>query len=239
MSSSLFHREVPRGPDVALAIETLVLANGELPQAISKEDVLAQLMIMQATNDEGEIVEQPAAALRYVKAAFWNTLTESTVFQSGYERYESGSNNPVVPITEYFFRYIFNDEDMRECLSSMRPIEIMQSLPKRPSVPLDADARVIRQDEGEDGEIIPAQKVGKVAGIIVFKPKDTSSSILAEWIRRKRNMVFGGFEKLTDNLEHIRGDEAAVESLRSSTRDLKRETRRLSPRGPRTSGSRE
>jgi hypothetical protein len=56
---SLFYREVPRGEDVAQAIHTIIAREQyELPMAISKEDVLVELLIMSGTKDDGTFVEQ-------------------------------------------------------------------------------------------------------------------------------------------------------------------------------------
>jgi hypothetical protein len=225
---SLFYREVPRGEDVAAAIRTIVaVAGGQLPLAISKLHVLAELMVMSATKEDGEVIEQSASAKKFVEMNYWNTLTESSIFQSGYERYEDDSGNPVVPVTEYFFRYIHTD-DTRACLDTMRQFEIQQSLPKRPSVPLDANQQVIHTEN--EGSRAPAGKVGKIAGVVIYKPRDADARLLFAWLDRKRNVAIGQVNSVIDNLGHTHG-ERAVLALRSSSRRFQAGTERVLP-GP-------
>jgi hypothetical protein len=213
---SLFYREMPRGEDVAEAIHAIVTRSA-LPRAIGKEGVLTELLMMSRTKDDGEVVEQSASAKRFVELSYRNVLSESSVFQSGYERYEANSdygNHPVIPVSDFFFRYIYSEnEDLRQTLDAMLPHEIMQSLPKRPSTPRDQDLAPIIEAENNP------TKVGKIAGIVILRNGDANCRLLATWLDRKAKTANGMINSVTNHLEHAHG-ERVVKRMRTTARNL-------------------
>jgi len=222
---AFFHREVPMGEDVADAIENIIARDRfSLPMAIMKETVAFELMKLANTDDDGNVIKMSAHSKRYAQIDLRNTLQTSSVFQTGYEKYEQRSGNSVVPVTDFLFRYVYTD-DTRDSLDAMTETEITQSLPKRPSYPRNAAGEAEKHPipgyayrTDDDGN--PILKCGEVAGIVVYPPKAIQSRLLAAWLGRRANVALGQLDHFTESVSLVRP--AAKEILAENSKVMRK-----------------
>ena len=226
-------REHPLSSDVAEAIFRLA-GNEErsLPIAITKLEIVARLIDIAHEGEEGEPDRQPIPAAKRAMTNDWfNRLSNTAVFQSGYKHYEARQeygNFPVVPVTDYFFKVVYAEGDVVEVLEGMSDHEIMHSLPKRRGrVPVEGeDGEYLRDDSGAFAQF------GELAGIIVF-PRNSTALLLRAWLARRGNVAAGQIQGAVASIEHARPNTVAVEHLKEKVDGLKPTITKALPRGTR------
>lgn len=200
-----------RGDDVAQAIENILTAGMvPLPVAIVKTAVVEELIQMASTDAQGVYISPPLA----VHSALYDKYTArlvsesedcdygTSVFQSGYTRYEKGSRNPVVPVSKFFFSDIWGNGDTADVLDAMTDEDIRHSIPGRSRrVPItnpDGTAGYLRD---ADGHI--ALVSYPTVGIVIFPPVsegDAMPALLAAWQRWGNSVTVGQIEAQTGRL---------------------------------------
>jgi hypothetical protein len=230
----LRERENVLASDVADAIEMLIardlLSGLGLPTAIKRSDVVDMLIEIAHTDDDGTVVQIFPMHRRALGDVYHNRLTNTGVFQAGYKRYERRSSNPVCPVTDFFFKVVFANGVVADCLDAMSDHEIKQSLPKRTSIAREEDGTTLITDG--DGTVVQA---GEVAGVVVFPP-NMQARLLAYWLERRTKGTVGSMQKTTLAIEHARPGTAAIEHLKESTRGVPSAMRQALPK-PRTRGT--
>jgi hypothetical protein len=222
---SLRFREQVMSFDVADAIER-IMREMELPQALRREDVVRVLIDMAHLNEDDTVGEITPMARRAFSDQFTNRLTNTGVFQAGYKRYEKRTTNPVVPVTDFFFRIVYSNsgDDVTDCLENMSDHEIRYSLPKRPNV-VRADDGVTAVLDAQGDEVI----AGDVAGIVIFPP-NMQAKLLRAWLQRRANVASGQLTTTVDAISHARPETVAVEELKEATTPVAGAMRRALPR---------
>jgi hypothetical protein len=207
MRHPLRERELPLSCDVALAISSLVGDRNNLPIAINRAQIIDKLIEMAHEEDDGTIGHISRIARRAMTDSFYNRLTNTAVFQAGYKQYEKNAENPVVPITDFFFKNVFANGDVVDCLDAMSDFEIRQSLPKRMSPMLQSDGNdVIRDDRGD------VIRSGEIAGIVILPP-NSRVNLLAVWLKRRANSTIGQLKSTVTSIKHAKPEAPAVEKL--------------------------
>jgi hypothetical protein len=231
--SPLKYREQIIAPDVADALELLVSsdpAGPDLPKAYRRINVVDKLIQIAHTEDDGTIAEITPIARRSLGDVFFNRLSNTGVFQAGYKRYEKRSENPVVPVTEFFFRIVFGNGDVSDSLDAMSDHEIKLSMPKRPHTAREEDGITpILDTEGE--EVV----AGDVAGVVIFPP-GTQAKLLRAWLERRAHVTTGLMTTTIDAIEHARPDTKSVADLRETARPIAGAMHRALPRRKPPSG---
>ena len=210
----LRERESILSSDVSDALEQLVAQNGgALPVAFDKNDVVEKLIEIANTGDDGIVNEPLPIARRALQEQFRNRLSNTAVFQAGYKRYEGNSELPVVPVTEFFFKHVYEGGDTADCLDGMSDHEITQSLPKRASFARvkDKETGLLEYVRNESGEMLT---YGELAGVIIF-PQGMVSNLLRAWLDRRAKAAAGLFNNTVERLEHARPGGVAVENLKA------------------------
>ena len=179
------------------------------------------------TNDEGQVVPLSTTSQVLSRENFTNVLETSSVFQSGYEKYEQLTHHSVVPVTGYFFRYVYSDEERD--LDALTETDLVQSLPKRNSYARDKDGKEIHH-AGE-----PRAKYGQVAGIVIFPTGSAGNCLIRAWQERKAAGVIGSVEKLAEALSHSHLG-ANIEGLTQAADLLRRHVQQALPKPLMTSG---
>jgi hypothetical protein len=212
--------------DVADAIETLVATYGQpgLPKALKLSNVVDCLIEIAHTDDDGAVQQIFPMLRQALTELYTNRLINSSVFQAGYKRYEKRSSNPVCPVTTFFFKVVFSNGDVADCLDAMSDLEIKHSLPKRVSVAMEEDG--VTPILGSEGEVVNA---GEIAGVVVFPP-GTRATMLAAWLHRRANITKGLMQSTVDSIEHARPDTTSVERLKESARGVSGDLRRALPK---------
>jgi hypothetical protein len=223
----LRYRETVLSSDVADAIERLT--DGELPllpRALQRSDLVRTLIEMAHLNEDGTVDEITPIARRALGDQFNNRLTNTGVFQAGYKHYEKRKSNPVVPVTDFFFRIVFGNtsSNIEECLDAMSDHEIRHSLPKRPNIAKQEDGRTPILDTVGD-EVI----AGDVAGIVIFPP-NMQAKLLRAWLKRRANVATGQLSGTVNAISHARPATVAVEELKERTEPVAGAMRRALPR---------
>lgn len=226
--SPLYHRTRPMGCDVSDAVAAIIGRDGKgLPLAITREQIAKELVRIANTDDDGEVVPLSESTKKLVEENFLNTLRTSGVLQSGYELYSRETKNSVVPVTDYFFNYVY-DDNTRDVLDAMSENDITQSLPKRPSLPRDAQGRIIGSDDGVG--VIPS---GRIAGIVVY-PNGEKGPLVIAWLRRLASVTSGQAASTVRKIENARPDaNVAVDHLKEITGDFNKNMRLALPKPPR------
>jgi hypothetical protein len=230
---TLYHRSRPMGIDVAEAISAIAARDEDgLPLAITREIVAKELVRIANTDDNGEVIPLSASSERLVEENFRNLLATSSVFQSGYKHYEKNTGNQVVPVTDYFFKAVY-DDGARDCLDAMTDIDLQQSLPKRPSISTDEHGNPL---EGEAGETVILVS-GKIAGIVIFQ-QGVRGALAVAWLARLASVQFGNRENdregvlgtFVRRLGNAKPDSVAVGNLKESAPAFTRDVRAALPR---------
>jgi hypothetical protein len=227
-------RDKPLTSDVADAIKLLVeqderLGQG-LPRAFDIADVVAMLIEIAHTDDDGHVGPILPIVRRSMIETFGNRLQNSSVFQAGYKQFEKRSALPVVPVTEFFFKNEFGDRALATVLDAMSDFEITQSLPKRTHKMRSAENGDFMRDE--DGDILES---GSIAGIVVFPP-NSAFSLLHAWLMRRARAADGTLRSAISSMEHARPDTDSVETLKSTARTLASAMTRALPTPKREGG---
>ena len=226
MRNPLCDRENVLSSDVADAIEALVQGYPDLPLPLDKAIVIAQLIRLSHTQEDGTVAPISRMVERALTQSFTSRLTDTTVFSAGYQHYEKRSELPVVPVTDFFFKVILDGSDptVAECLDAMSDYEIRQSLPKRRSaIRIDEDGDFVRSDD--TGDVMHS---GSIAGIIVF-PANNRSALLRSWLERRANVATGQMSSVVAVLGHARPESSAVEHLREHVETVKPSMRKALP----------
>lgn len=220
----LFKRTKLMGLDIVDALSNLVKAGGSLPLAVTKAQVTNELVNIACTRESNGIVQVldlPAAAEKFMFDNFLNSLMTSTVFSSGYAKFEEVTKFPVVPVTSYFFNHVYDDE-ARDCLDAMTNVDIRQSLPKRPSVPVDNDGVPIESDNGD------AAFSGWTAGVVIF-PRNSKARLMKAWHGRVAAMAIGHNNGMMGRIEHAHPNDGRVPVLEEKVTTANKGIRRLAP----------
>ena len=210
--------------DVAEAIK-LIVQPLILPTAIDKKSVVRKLVMIANTNEEGAYTEPSVANRRALSDLYFNRLSNSSIFQAGYKRFEEEETYPVVPVTLFFFNSVFVNGDVTEALNAMTEFEIKQSMPRRKGrVPLDANNSEYARDE--DGDLLMS---GDIAGIVVFPP-GSRTALLHGWLARMVGVAQGSLGTTVNRIENSRPNTASVESLKDYAAPMGGRMRRALPR---------
>jgi len=95
-------RDQPLSSDVAEAIYRLVGNGNDLPIALTKINIVEKLIDIAHEAKNGEQLVPIRAAKRAMQDGWYNRLSNTAVFQSGYKHYEGldeYGHFPVVPVT--------------------------------------------------------------------------------------------------------------------------------------------
>jgi hypothetical protein len=221
----LCERENPLSSDVADAIEELVREGGDLPVAMNREHIADKLLDMASIDDAGARFHVPRIFQDAARRQLIDKLYNSALLQAGYRHYEKRSENPVVPITEFFFKNIYGEgDDLTECLHALDAFSIRMSLPKRSSHQRNNDGEVIY---GADNQ--PLLEKGEVYGIVVFPP-NSSFDLLRAWLERRGNVAVGQLTSTTQSIRHARPESPRVTELEETTHSAKSKIGRALPR---------
>lgn len=218
-------RDWPLSSDVAEAIHRFVGVGSALPIALTKMDIVEKLIDI-AHEDEDGVQQQPIRSARKAMRDGWfNRLSNTAVFQSGYKHYEGRDeygNFPVVPVTDYFFKVVYGEGAVIDVLDGMTEHEVMHSLPKRRGrVP---DGEDFLRDE--NGSVV---QYGELAGIVVF-PSNSAALLLCGWLQRRGNVALGQIESAAALLSHARPDSTAVDCLSEKVKGLRSNVTKALPR---------
>jgi hypothetical protein len=214
--------------DIADALEILVGADSEqglaLPRAYTRSDVVDTLIKIVHRNEDGTFDHVRPNIRHSLLETYGNRLANSSVFQAGYKRFETRSQYPVVPVTDFFFKNEFGDQLVAAVLDAMSDFEIRHSLPERP--------RRMRQSEDgdylrdEDGDFFQS---GLIAGVVVF-PQRSRYNLLRAWLNRRARYADGQVRSAVASLEHARPDSPDVQELKTHTRTFGPAMRKALPR---------
>ena len=228
--SPLSKRERPIASDVALAIYKLVGGvETALPIAITKAQVVEQLVEMAHTDEDGNINVPIPAARRALMRDWINLLSNTSTFQSGYKHFEANAaygNFPVVPATDYFFSIVWADGSVADALNGMSEFEIQQSLPKRRGRVKAEDGRAEEFLRNADGEVIT---FGELAGIVVF-PRKSDCLLLDRWYRQLSSLTLGQAARTAASISYGHPNRAAVGRLEAAVDGLKPTLNRALPK---------
>lgn len=228
----LREREQPLSSDVAEAISRIVGLDGKnMPVAITKMGIVDELIDIahEGEDDQPDMIPLPAARRAMVNS-WGNRLATTDVFQSGYKHFEARAeygNFPVVPVTDYFFKVVYNNGTVSDVLDAMSEHELMNSLPKR-------RGRVRAGGEGtefirdEHGEIAT---FGELAGIVVF-PRGSNFALHRRWLGRVSNLAIGQSRNAVAALQHLRPDAKSVENLAVAVDGMSSIAARALPKAP-------
>jgi hypothetical protein len=221
---SLYHRAKPIAFDVAEAITSICVADSVgLPLAIERERVAKELVRLANTNDDKEVIELSASTERLVEDNFKHVLATSGVFQAGYKQYEKNSGNQIVPVTEFFFKVVY-DDGSRDLLLNLEDFQIEQSLPRRQWQPYDENDNPLEID-GDRVLLVS----GKIAGVVVY-PNGMRANLLTAWLHRLMTFSVGHGKGFVRRVENARPDTEAVGALRETTNEYSRNARLALPR---------
>lgn len=221
---SLYHRAKPIAFDVAEAISAICTADKTgLPLAIEREQIAKELVRIANTNDQGEVIELSASTEKLVEDNFKQVLATTGVFQAGYKQYEKNTGNPIVPVTEFFFKVVY-DDGSRDLLLNLEDFQIEQSLPRRQWQPYDENNLPLEID-GDRVLLVS----GKIAGIVVY-PVGMRANLLTAWLHRLMTFTVGHGKAFVRRVENARPDAEAVEALRETTDEYSRNARLALPR---------
>jgi hypothetical protein len=218
-------RDQPLSSDVAEAIYRLVGNGATLPLALTKTDLVEKLIDIAHEAEDSEQLVPIRAAKRAMLEGWYNRLSNTAVFQSGYKHYEGRDEYghfPVVPVTDYFFKVIYSTGAVTDVLDSMTLHEVRNSLPKRISKVANGDDYL----RDEDGSIA---HYGELAGIVVFS-RNSRALLLRNWLERRSNTAIGQIESATASISNARPDTASVETLKEKIGGLKSTVTKALPR---------
>ena len=227
----LCDRERPFASDVADAIEQLLRRMGDgdagptLPVVLSRPDIVGKLIENASISieDGEERYKRPSKLVRAaLEERLTNCLSNSSVFQAGYKRYEARSGYPIVPVTSFFLKSF--DNSVREYLDLMHDFEVRMSLPRRAKRMRGEDNTVLRDERGND-----VVESGEIAGIVVF-PANSKAKLLCAWQARIANMANGSLKNAVAMIERARPDAQSVENLKELVRPLAGGLSRALPR---------
>jgi hypothetical protein len=221
---SLYHRSKPIAFDVAEAITAICTADtAGMPLAIEREQIARELVRIANTNDAKEVIELSASTEKLVEDNFKHVLATSGVFQAGYKHYEKNTGHQIVPVTEFFFKVVY-DDGSRELLLNLEDFQIEQSLPRRQWQPYDENDNPL-QIEGDRVLLVS----GKIAGIVVY-PNGMRANLLTAWLQRLMTFSVGQGRSFVRRVENARPEAEAVEALRETTNEYSRNARLALPR---------
>jgi hypothetical protein len=218
-------RKHPLSSDVAEAIFRIVGTGRDLPIAISKMDLVEKLIDIAHEAEDGTQLQPVTGARQAMLDSWYNRLSNTAVFQSGYKHYEGRDeygNFPLVPVTDYFFKVIYGNGDVTAVLDAMTMHEVKNSLPKRRGRVPDGEDYV----RDEENNIV---NFGELAGIVVF-PRNSRALLLRSWLERRISTAVGQIEKTTAAIEHVRPGTAAVGVMKEQFGGLRSAAHRALPR---------
>jgi hypothetical protein len=216
----LYYREKLLGFDVREALERIVTKDGKtLPLAITKGEVVDQLMIMSSVDKDGHHHPRNARDQKSGAERFATDLQTTSVFMAGVELYAEATKRPAIPTADYFFNHVYCNGDTRACLNAMSETEIANSLPRRTALPqaLGPDNKKVpvHQAPRADGQLIQTVASGRIAGVVIFSAGEAETGLVAAWYARRANVTYGSIDKLVDLVERIVGeDDERIANLR-------------------------
>lgn len=217
--------------DIAQAITELV-GRTELPLAFTREQVVDQLLIIVETDDEGLRHKLENGIREAVREKFENRIINSSLFQAGYKHYEKDSENPVVPVTKYFFTSVYHSGT--NAIDAMTNFDMQHSLPKRTS-----NARGRDLETGEEIANDAVIDSGPIAGIIIFPPnygarrKDGENpALLQKWLERGVRVTEGANTHIANRLAYARPNTTSAATARDTAKTIGSGLRRALPKLP-------
>lgn len=212
---SLYYREKLLGSDIKEGFERLVAEDGSnLPLAVSKKEIVNQLMIMSAIDRDGlhhprNVRDQKTGAERFA-----TDMQTTSVFMAGAELYETATKRPMIPVSDYFFNHVYGNGDTRACLDAMSETEIANSLPRRTALPQMFDVEKNKKvpqvlaRRPSDGEQVLTTPSGRIAGVVIFPPGEVGTTgLVAAWAARRESLTHGTMDRFVDFVEHVLGEE--------------------------------
>ena len=186
-----------------------------VPLAIGKKEIADKLVIMSNTKS-GKVLDLSGISIKLARERFLSDLDSTSSFITGYRDYQKETNYPVIPVTRFFLENIYHDRN-RKCLDTITELNIRQSLPKRPSVPVDAD-----------GNEVTEYASGLIAGLIVF-PQNSKSPLLAYWLGRRVAVTDGLNASTYQQLSDARPGSIGVEHVKEHVIGMAKNMRRALP----------
>jgi hypothetical protein len=226
---SLYYRHKVFATDIADAINAIVSRAGkDAPTALTKDQVASELIRLANTDDDGVMMKLSTTSEELTRNRFHAVLNETAIFQLGYIFYSDDDKfgrRPVTPITKFFFEHVY-DQYALDCLGAMTDVEIRQSLPKRPSVPVDGDGSPLCADDFS----------GCVVGILV-DPQGQGSYLHHAWLERQASIALGSLKKLSQRIERMEPNNDRIEDLNSAGAVLRRHVQLALPARSKTNGT--
>lgn len=226
----LRERENVLACDVTDAIRNIVGPDERtLPIAISKADIVAELIKIAHTAEDGLVEKPRPLAWNSMATAIKNRLTNKSTFYDGYKGFEAESKLPVCPVTDFFFVEVYANGDTAACLDAMNDNEITQSLPKKASrVPIYNEQGKVAgymRDPATQEEV----QYGELSGIVVFPPGSTAQ-LLRRWLERRSSVSIGCLSRTVDAITHARPNTAATVTMRERAQAVPGVVRKALPR---------
>jgi hypothetical protein len=212
--NSLFYRSKLFATDIADAIDAIVSRSKGGPVPVTKDQVASELIRLANTDDDGLTVSLSKTSEELTRDRFRVILNDTGIFTNGYMFYSDLFDRSTTPVTKYFFEHVY-DSDALDCLGAMTVVDIRQSLPKRPSVPVGQDGSPLCADDDD----YPMS--GKIVGVVV-DPRGYDSPLQRAWLERQASGVLGAVKQLSKRIERMEPSNDRVEDLNAAGAALRR-----------------